>query len=349
MKYRATIVLAAIALVIAGCSSGSDNGTTPSNGNANNTPSTSGNTGNPTPANSMTIAVIPKGSTHDYWKHVKEGADAAGQELGVTIDFQGPEKEDDKLSQINMVQNMISRGVKGIVLAPLDDQALVKPVADAEAQGIPVVIIDSGLKTDKYVAMVATNNANGGKIDADEMIKLLNGKGNIGVLRYEKGSASTDAREKGFEDEIRAKAPGIKIVSDNTEAGATRGTAQTNAENMLARFKKPDGSLALDGIFCPNESSTYGMMKVLEENKWAGKVKFVGFDAAPELVAGVKSGEIDALVVQNPVKMGHDGVKTLVDFIKTKQKQHDEDTGATLVTKDNIDNPDIAPLVAPAK
>jgi len=296
----------------------------------------------------MTIAVIPKGSTHDYWRHVKMGADAAGKELGVTIDFQGPEKENDKNGQINLMETMISKGVKGIVLAPLDNKALVKPIEEAQAQGIPVVIIDSGVDTKKIVAQVSTDNYKGGQIDADEMIKLLNGKGNIGVLRYEKGSASTDAREKGFEDEIKAKAPGIKIVSDNTEAGATRDSAQRNAENMMARFQKPDGSLNMDGIFCPNESSTFGMMKVLEENKWAGKVKFVGFDAAPELVEGLKSGEIDALVVQNPVKMGHDGVKVLVDYLKGNRDQKDEDTGATLVTKANLADPDVAPLVAPA-
>lgn len=339
MNLRATTItiLAALALAIGGCAS-NDTAKAPEGGGA------STSTGEP-----MTIAVIPKGSTHDYWKHVKMGADAAGQELGVKIDFQGPEKENDKTGQINVVENMISKKVAGIVLAPLDDQALVQPVQEAVKQGIPVVIIDSGLKTNDIVAMVSTDNYKGGQIDADEMIRLLNGKGDIAVLRYQKGSASTDAREKGFIDQITAKAPGIKIVSENVEAGATRDTAQKAAENMLAAFRQPDGSLKLNGIYCPNESSTFGMMKVLEENNWAGKVRFVGFDAAPELIDGLRKGEIDALVVQNPVKMGHDGVKVLVDFIKTKKKPNNEDTGATLVTKANLDDPKIAELVAPAK
>ncbi|HVT13012.1 MAG TPA: substrate-binding domain-containing protein [Fimbriimonadaceae bacterium] len=346
------VIAAAIGFTIAGCGSGdkSDTGTT------TGTTSTSGTTaattstgGGGTSASDITIAVIPKGSTHDYWKHVKMGADQAASELGVKVDFEGPEKEDDKQSQINMVENMISKKVKGIVLAPLDNKALVKPIEEAAAANIPVVIIDSGVDTKKILAMVSTDNYKGGQVDADELIRLLNGKGNIAVLRYEKGSASTDAREKGFEDEIKAKAPNIKIVSDTTEAGATRDSAQRAAENMLAAFRKPDGSLGLDGIFCPNESSTFGMMKVLEENKWAGKVKFVGFDAAPELVDGLNKGEIDALVVQNPVKMGHDGVKVLVDYIKNGTKPQDEDTGATLVTKAKLSDPEIAKLVAPAQ
>ena len=342
MKYL--LVASAIGFAIAGCSSGGDNSTSTTGGT---NPSASATTTSGGGGGSMDIAVIPKGSTHDYWKHVHAGADEAGKELGVNIIFSGPEKEDDKESQIKMVENMVNKGVKGIVLAPLDDQALARPIEEAVKQGIPVVVIDSGVKTDAYVSMVATDNYKGGQIDADEMIRLLNGKGTIVVLRYQAGSASTDAREKGFEDEVKSKAPGIKIADDTQYAGATRETAEKASENLLARFRKPDGSLGLDGIYTPNESSTFGMMKVLEQNKWAGKVKFVGFDAAPELIDGLNKGEIDALVVQNPEKMGHDGVKILVDYIKgNKNVPKNEDTGATLVTKANLAQPDVAKLVA---
>lgn len=329
-------------LVLAGC--GDKGGDTTANSSATPGASTDASKGE-----SMDIAVIPKGSTHDYWKHVKMGANAAGKELGVNIIFNGPEKEDDKQSQISMMDTMMSKGVKGIVLAPLDYDALAPSVEAAEKQGIPVVIIDSGVKTDKYLAMVSTDNENGGKIDADEMIRLLNGKGNVAMLRYQAGSASTDAREKGFLEEIKAKAPGIKIVSENQFAGATRETAAKASENLLASFRKPDGSLNLDGIYTPNESSTFGMMTILQQNHWAGKVKFVGFDAAPELIDGLKKGDINALVVQDPLRMGHDGVKTLVEFIRTKkQGPKMQDTGATLVTKENMDKPEVSKLITPA-
>ncbi len=328
-------------LVLGGCG---DKG-----GDTANSGATPGASAGVNKGESMDIAVIPKGSTHDYWKHVKMGANDAGKELGVNIIFNGPEKEDDKQSQIAMMETMISKGVKGIVLAPLDYDALAQPIEDAVKQGIPVVIIDSGVKTDKYLAMVSTDNENGGKIDADEMIRLLGGKGNVAILRYQAGSASTDAREKGFLDEIKAKAPGIKIVSENQYAGATRETAAKASENLLASYRKADGSLNLDGIYTPNESSTYGMMTVLQQNHWAGKVKFVGFDAAPELIDGLKKGDINALVVQDPLRMGHDGVKVLVEYLRTKKEGPKmEDTGATLVTKENMDKPEVSKLITPA-
>lgn len=318
-------------------------------GKSDETPA--GTTGPAPGGEKLTIAVIPKGSTHDFWKHVRQGAEEAGKELGVEIIFQGPEVESDKNSQINMVETMVNKGVKGIVLAPLDYEALARPVEDAVKAGIPVVIIDSDLKSDKYVSFVATDNEKGGMIAADEMIRLLGGKGRIAVLRYQKGSASTDLREKGFIDEIKAKAPGIQIVSDTQEAGPTRESALKASENMLAAFKKPDGSLSLDGVYCPNESSTFGMMKYLQDNNLSGKVRLVGFDAAPELIDGLNKGAIDALVVQNPERMGYVGVKTLVEFIRKVNEKPAKriDTGATLVTKANMNDPAVKALLEPAR
>ena len=345
MRATSLAIFAILGIFIAGCGSGNS-------GDTNSTTSTSATGGS---ANStggdIQIAVIPKGSTHDYWKHVHQGANEAAKELGVTINFQGPEKEDDKESQIRMIETMISKGVKGIVLAPLDDQALAEPVANAKKAGIPVVIIDSGLSGSDYISMVSTDNEKGGHMAGQEMIRLLGDKGGkIAVLRYAAGSASTDAREKGFIDEIKSNGKNIQIVSMDQFAGPTRETAAKASENLLAAYRKPDGTLGLDGIYCPNESSTAGMLKTLENNNWAGKVKFVGFDAAPDLIDALNKGEIDALVVQNPEKMGHDGVKVLVDYIKgNKDVPKMEDTGATLVTKANVNSPEVAKLVEPAK
>ena len=168
------------------------------------------------------------------------------------------------------------------------------------------------------------------------------------MLRYQKGSASTDEREKGFLDVI-AKHPGIKILSSNEEAGSTVDSAQQKSESLLGGFKNPDGSLQAQGIYCPNESSTFGMLRVLEENKWAGKVKFVGFDSSPKLVDGLAAGEINALVVQNPYNMGYESVKTLVNLLNKKPIEKRIDTGATLVTKDNMKDEKIAKLINPPK
>jgi ribose transport system substrate-binding protein len=294
------------------------------------------------------IAVIPKGATHEFWKSVHEGASKAGEELGVQIIWKGPLKEDDRESQIKVVEDFVAQGVDGIVLAPLDDKALHNPVMDAENSKIPVLIIDSDLKDTPVVSFVATDNYKGGQMAGEELARLLGEKGTVIMLRYAVGSASTEFREQGFLDAIK-KHPNIKILSENQYAGPTTESAQKASENLLAPFKKPDGSLGVDGLYCPNESSTFGMLRTLQDYRWAGKVKFVGFDASAKLLDGLKAGQINGLILQNPRNMGYLGVKTLVASLKGEKVEKRIDTGATLVTKDNMDKPDIAKLLEPPK
>jgi ribose transport system substrate-binding protein len=206
------------------------------------------------------VMVIPKGTTHVFWKTIHAGAVKAAQELGnVEVIWQGPQKEDERSQQIQLVQNAIASGVDGIVLAPLDSKALVKPVEEAVAKGIPVVIIDSGLESAKIVSYVATDNYNGGILAARRLGELLKGQGKIVLLRYAIGSASTEEREKGFTDTIAGDFPGIAFLSDTEYAGATSDTAQQKGQNLVTRFRGQ-----IDGIFCPNESSTVGMLRALE-------------------------------------------------------------------------------------
>ena len=296
------------------------------------------------PSQDITIAVIPKGLTHEFWKSIHAGAIKAERELGVEIIWQGPEKEDDRQQQINVVVNMIVRGVSGIVLAPLDDKALRGPVAEAAGKNIPVVIIDSGLDSDKHVSFVATDNRRGGELAGEHMGKLLGPGGKVIVLRYQEGSASTHKREEGFI--AAAKAAGLQIVSDEQYAGATPESAQNKADNLLLRFTE-DGKLIVDGIFCPNESSTTGMLRSLQQSGHVGKVKFIGFDASPPLVTGLRGGSIDALVVQNPMKMGYLGVKTMVAHLRGEKIEKLIDTGAELVTGSTMDTPPMRELLNP--
>jgi ribose transport system substrate-binding protein len=326
------------ALLIAGCSSGGSS-------------STVATTGGPAPAGSkkLQIAVIPKGATHEFWKSIHEGANKAATELGnVEIIWQGPLKEDDRDEQIKVVDSMVTKGVNGIVLAPLDEVALKQPVVNAQDAKIPVLIIDSDLKDTKTVSFVATDNKKGGGMAAEEMGRILGGKGDIVVLRYQEGSASTMNREEGFLETIK-KFPGIHVLSDNQYAGATVETAQKASENLLQRFRNGDGSLKIQGIYTPNESSTFGMLRVLQDNNWAGKVKFIGFDSSAKLLEGLGAGQIDGLIVQNPRMIGYLGVKTLVDSINGKTVPDKIDTGATLVTKANMDDPKIKEQLAPPK
>jgi len=239
----------------------------------------------------ITIAVIPKGTTHEFWKSIHAGAVKAAQELDVEIIWKGPLKEDDRESQITVVEDFITRGVSGIVLAPLDNTALRRPVSEAVRAGIGVVIIDSALDSNDFASFVSTDNYIGGQKAGEYMAKLLGGKGKIAVLRYQEGSASTQEREKGFLDVI-AKYPDIKVASENQYGGATTETAYKASENLLAPFRNADQSLALDGLFSPNESTTFGMLRALQDNSFAGKVKFVGFDSSQMLVKALKDGHI---------------------------------------------------------
>jgi ribose transport system substrate-binding protein len=293
-----------------------------------------------------TIAVIPKGTSHVFWQSIHAGAAKAAQELGVDIIWRGPLREDDRASQIAEVEGFITRGVSGIVLAPLDEAALVGPVGDAARANNPVVIIDSGLKGGEYVSFVATDNRLGGRMAAEGLAKMLPQGGRIVVLRYAEGSASTEERESGFLDEI-GKHTGFQVLSSNQYGGADVEGAYKRAEALLHRFRRPDGSLELDGIFTSNESNTLALLRVLQASGWAGKVRFIGFDASDTLVKGMSDGHIDALVVQNPVNMGYLGVKTMVDHLHGRPVEKRIDTGAQLITRDRMNDPTVKELLQP--
>ena len=295
--------------------------------------------------NRITIAVIPKGTTHEFWKAIHAGAVKAARELDVDIVWKGPLKEDDREAQISVIENMVRLGVRGIVLAPLDDVAMQAPVAAAVQAKVPVVIIDSGIRGKAHSSFIATDNYKGGRMAGQCLAKLLKGKGRVVMLRYEEGSASTTAREKGFLDAIREYRR-IKVVSANQYGGATTETAYRASENLLAPLKK-NGKLTIDGIFACNESTTFGMLRALQDGGFAGKVKFVGFDSSAKLVEALRAGTINGLILQNPFQMGYLGVKTMVAKLRKKPVKARIDTGETLVTKANMDDPKIKELLSP--
>jgi ribose transport system substrate-binding protein len=293
-----------------------------------------------------TIAVIPKGTSHVFWQSIHAGAAKAASELSVDIIWRGPLREDDRDSQVSEVEGFVSRGVSGIVLAPLDESALTVPVANAVQRGIPVVIIDSGLKGEGYVSFVATDNRKGGRLAGEQLTKLLGGKGKIVLLRYTEGSDSTNNREEGFLEAMKAS-PGIQVVSSNQYGGADVESAYKKSEALLGNYKQPDGKLAVDGIFCPNESTSFAMLRVLQDNGWAGRVRFVGFDSSDNLAKGLRDGHVDALILQDPVRMGYLGVKTMVEHLLGRPVEKRIDTGVHVVTPDNMDVPEMKELLQP--
>src|SRR5215510_3201213 len=284
------------------------------------------------------IAVIPKGVSHSFWQTVKAGAEAAGKDLNVGIDWKGPATETDIPGQINIVEDAINRRVSGIVLAPSHGDALVPMVVRAQKEGIPVTIFDSGISTEQYVSYVSTDNRQGGVVAARRMGERLSGKGQVAILGVKKGSVSTDEREDGFAETIKTQFPEIKIVQLlYGEANAV--ISLTRAEDILTAHPE------LNGLFASNESSTVGAVRALRQRNLANKVVLVGFDATPDLVNNVKDGAIDSLVLQNPFKMGYEGVKTLVDKLKGKEPSRRIDTGVKLLTKENMDSPEMQQLI----
>jgi ribose transport system substrate-binding protein len=295
----------------------------------------------PQPAGRFEIAVIPKGMTHEFWKSIHAGARQAAEEFGADVLWKGPQKEDDRAQQITVVEDFISRGVDGIVLAPLDDRALMRPVRDATRESIPVVIIDSALQGEDFISFVATDNYTGGVLAAKRMGELLMGKGKIFLIRYQVGSASTTKRENGFQETIVEDFPEISFLVQDQHAGTTTETAYQLAENLLNRF--PD----VDGIFCPNESSTFGTLRALQEAGKAGKIVFIGFDSSPKLIQGLRDGHIHGLVHQDPVRMGYLGVRQMVLHLQGHSIEKRIDTGVYMITKENMEDPQMKSLLMP--
>jgi ribose transport system substrate-binding protein len=295
----------------------------------------------------LTIAVIPKGTTHEFWKSIHAGSIKAARELSaqgteVELIWKGPLREDDREQQIQVVEGFTSQGIDGIVLAPLDNRALVRPVEEAKGAGLPTLIIDSALESDSIISFVATDNRKGGTLAADRMGQLLGGKGKVLLLRYQEGSASTQDREDGFIEQLKKNYPGIQLISSDQHAGATRDTAKRASENLLNRFGDD-----IQGIFTPNESSTAGMLLALQDIGKAGKITFVGFDASQTFIDAMHANQLQGIVVQNPFKMGYLGVLTMVESLLGKAVEKRIDTGVTMVTSDNLESPEIQTLLHP--
>jgi len=287
------------------------------------------------------IAVIPKGTTHEFWKSIHAGALKAAQERGVDIIWKGPVKEDDRDEQIKVVETFISQGVDGICLAPLDDRALVPVLNDAKARNIPVVIFDSAVKWDGYISFVATDNYKAGVLGAQRLAEVLGGKGNVILLRYAEGSASTMERESGFLDTLGQKFPGIRVVSSNQYGGATTETAYSASENLLSTYKD------VQGIFTPNESTTFGMLLALDAAGRTSNVKLVGFDASEKLIEAMAAGKIEGIVLQDPMHMAELAVKTLLDGMAGKPVEKRIDTGEYMITPQNMKQPQMDALLHP--
>ena len=283
------------------------------------------------------IAVIPKGTTHIFWQSVHAGAEAAGKEFGFKIYWNGPERETDRERQIQIIEDFVVQKVDGIVLAPLDKKALIPTVEKLDSIKLPCAIIDSGIDTEKVLTFAATDNYQGGVLAAKRMGEILGGKGKIVVVKYVPGSGSTTERENGFIETIQKEFPGIQIA-DTKYGQDTVETALQATEDLLTRNKD------LQGLYACNASTSVGALQALQSQK-RSEVKMVGFDAEKALLEGLKAGQIDALVVQNPFKMGYEGVKAIAQKLKGESVAKKIDTGVEVVTKSRMEEPAIKELL----
>ena len=290
--------------------------------------------------NKKVIAVVPKATSHLFWLSVQAGALAAGEEFNVQIEWNGAASETEYPRQIQIVDSFISRRVDGIALAPTERKALTGAVDRAAAAGIPLTVFDSGLDSENYLSFLATNNYEGGQMAGRALGRLLNGNGKVGMVMHAPGSGSTMDRERGFEEVIKAEFPGIRIVAQQF-GQSDRSKAMAATENILTAH--PD----LDGLFASSEPSSVGASLAIKSRSLAGKVQLVAFDSSDGMVEDLKAGVIAAMVVQDPFRMGHDAVKTIVDKLNGQLPPKRIDLSARVITKADLDKVEVQRLLFP--
>jgi ribose transport system substrate-binding protein len=283
------------------------------------------------------IAVIVKTVNSTFWQNVQKGADAAMKEVGRgnALTFQGPASESAIADQVNMVENAVNRGVSAIVLAPSDPDALVPAVKKAWEARIPVVIIDSMLAKSAgqyYQSFLATDNRKAGEFAAKALIAKSGTEGKIAVMSYVAGAGSEIGRVGGFTDYIKTHSK-LQIIGP-LYSQSQMATALNQTTDVLAA--NPD----LKGIFGANEPTAIGMARAITQAGKSGKLAAVGFDGNQDLQEFVKDGALSAIVVQGSFQMGDLGVKTVSKLLKKEKVDKSVDTGAVLVTKENIDQPE---------
>jgi ribose transport system substrate-binding protein len=298
------------------------------------------------PANAadVTIPVIVKDTTSFYWQIVLAGARQAGKDLGIKVPELGAQSESDINGQISILENSVAGKPAAIVIAPTEFKALGKPIDEA-AKSVPIIGIDSAADSKSFTSFLTTDNVQGGRVAADGLaaaVKEKTGKvaGDVAVITSLPGVGSLDQRDKGFKEQIAAKYPDLHIIADKVADGQA-----TTGLNITTDLLTANPHLV--GIFADNLIMAQGGGQALAESGLAKKVALVGFDSDDKTLGFLDNGTIAALVVQDPYRMGYDGVKTALAASKGEKVPANVDTGANLVTKANEADPKIAALIHP--
>lgn len=297
-------------------------------------------------ADAPTIPIIVKDTTSSYWQVVLAGARKAGKDLGVNVPELGAQAETDVNGQISILENAVAGNPAAIVIAPTQAEALGAPIDEA-AKKVKVIGIDSSAKTDSFTSFLTTDNEAGGRLAADGLAAAITAKygkaeGDIAIITAQPGAGSLEARRKGFEDEIAAKYPGLKLVADKYADGQAA-TGLNIATDLISA--NPD----LKGMFASNQTMAEGVGQAIAENKAADKIKVIGFDPDDKTVAFLKDGTLAGLIAQDPYRMGYDGIKTALAASKGEKVEAHVDTGANLITTENMNSPRSQELLNPPK
>lgn len=286
------------------------------------------------------IGVVPKATSHLFFVSIHAGVDAAAEELGVDILWNGPREETEYSRQIEIVDSMIARHVDGLAISATDHAALVKPVERVIRAGIPVTVFDSGLDLTGYVTFVATGNYAAGQTAARRLAELVHAKGKIAELMHKPGGMSTVDRERGFEQGMAQEFPAIQIVA-RQYGMADRAKSRDAAEDILTAH--PD----LDGMFASAEANSIGAVQAIQARGLAGRVKLVTFDSSDMHIKALRDGTIDVMLVQDPYRIGYEAVRSLVMKLNGQTPAHEIDLKVREIRKSDLGQPDVQALLFP--
>jgi ribose transport system substrate-binding protein len=281
------------------------------------------------------ITLIQGVLADEFYISMACGAMQEAEKLGAELNVQGPAKFDATL-QTPLLEAIIQSKPDAILIAPDDRTAMIAPIKEAIDAGIAVFTVDTLIEADIALANIASDNVEGGRIAARELAKLIGEKGSVYVTNVKPGVSTTDQRQQGFEEQIKTY-PNIKYLgAEYNNDDPTQAASQTAA--ILQ--SNPD----LAGIFGTNLFGAEGAATAIREAGKQGQVKIVGFDAGPKQVKDLRDGVVDVLIAQHPYDIGQTGVKMAVDYLNTKTPPKEKviHTGYSVVTRDNVDDPNIA-------
>jgi ribose transport system substrate-binding protein len=316
-KWIAMLCVAALAASVAAC--GSDK----NSGSSGASSSSSGGGGGK--KYKMTLIAGVKGD--EFYLTMNCGAQAAAKANNVQLDFQGPD-EFDASQQTPIVNAVAAKKPDAVLIAPTDTKAMYAPIKQMAANGTKIVLVDTTLDDPSMaVSQIASDNEKGGEAAAQELTKLIGGKGKVMVVNVKPGISTTDARGKGFE--TGAKAAGLDYLGQQYDDDDP---AKAAAVVTATLAKHPD----LKGIFAANLFSAEGAASGLKQAGKQNSVKIVGFDAGPKQVEDLKAGTVQALIAQKPAEIGKDGVEQALAALEGKPTQKQIGTDFAVITKDNL-------------